>query len=180
MLKKKNLNQKKNLLKIPKIYIQPLSLATKTLQVIQDEFHVDYDVKHVKYFRQIPTNADIYEFYVEHQFNMFHFDLLVLYNRMDREAYRVNKMDGCSFLKNPSSNRIFNNFYQSILVNKTAFKCPIKAGRYYLQPKITATVIPSVHPKGNFSFKVLIKQGTQSNEDAVLDLNWKYRVMKVK
>ena len=134
----------------------------------------------MKYFRQILTNPEIYEFYVDHQFNMFHCDMLVLWNSNARDVYRVNKMDGCSFLKNPLSNRIFSNFYQSMLVNKTTFKCPIKAGRYYLKPKLTAAVIPSIHPKGNFTFKVLIKQSTNSNENAVLDLIWKYRMTKGK
>ncbi|KAI8127281.1 hypothetical protein CVS40_3081 [Lucilia cuprina] len=151
----------------------------KSLRLYHDNFLVDFDPYHVEFFRKISNKSSIYEFAVKREVSRFYIDMFVRWNTKDKEVYKVTNMAGCVFLSNPLMNRLFYNFYKNLLVNETLFTCPIKRGQYYLRTQISKNVMPPIHPKGNFTFNVLIKNNT-SNDGAMLDFRWMYRLQNGK
>lgn len=160
------------------MYFQPISFM-KNLRFLQDNFFVDFDTYHVNFFRKISENSSIYEFLVKREVDSFFIDMFVRWNSKNKEVYRVTNMDGCVFLSNPLMNRLFYNFYKNLLVNSTLFTCPIKKGQYFLRTEMSKSVMPAIHPKGNFTFNVRIKNST-SNDGILLDFIWNYRILKNK
>lgn len=143
-----------------------------------DSFHANYGSHHVKYFRKTSPESNIYEFEIIKPVSKFYIDAYVKSNSKNKEVYNIKNMDGCIFMSNPLVNRLFHNFYKSLLVNKTFYSCPMKIGTYFIRNEFSKNIMSPIHPRGNFTLNVQLKNNT--NNGVLLDLNWSYRLVKVK
>lgn len=88
---------------------------TQHLNFIFEKFNVSFNVKYVEYFKNIPSDRDVYEFKVIEEVNTFSMDIRVNSFAKNKEIYKMSNIDGCFFLKNTLSNRIFHNFYKPLM-----------------------------------------------------------------
>lgn len=151
---------------------------TQHLNFIFEKFNVSFNVKYVEYFKNIPSDRYVYEFKVIEEVNTFSMDIRVNSFAKNKEIYKMSNIDGCFFLKNTLSNRIFHNFYKRLLVNRTTFNCPIEKGIYYIRNKFWKTVLPPIHPRGHYNLNVKIK--TPDAIKPALDFTWTYSIVNVK
>ncbi|KAH8237158.1 hypothetical protein KR038_005735 [Drosophila bunnanda] len=93
-----------------------------------------------------------------------------------RTVYKVGNFSLCHFLNNRSISKIFSVFYEEIVGNSTAFKCPIHPGIYYLKNSFGSKMVPAFHPSGTFRLSSGIK--TEQKGPIVLELIWRYRVIR--
>lgn len=146
-----------------------------TLQL--EAFVPSFDSVYVADFRPIKSMGNIYELVVIKDIKAIFIDVLVTALDNERVAYKLNNLEGCTFLSNPLFNRVFYAFYKSLVVNSsTPMSCPIKAGSYLLRNEFNKSSFPQIHRKGNFSLNLKIKSNVY--DKVVLNLNWIYRFVR--
>ncbi|XP_075168508.1 uncharacterized protein LOC142240687 [Haematobia irritans] len=154
--------------------IMPLS---KSIKFIVDHFEATPDTVYIKEFRRISDDDNIYDCVIVKDIKAFYIDVIINQVDKDKEMYKINNMEGCSFLSNPLLNRVFHGFYQHLLVNHSdPLKCPVKSGSYLFRNAFNKAALPQMHPRGNFSLNIYLKSNTF--DETMLNLKWLYRLVK--
>lgn len=150
---------------------------TKSVKFILQDFLASVDSVYVKEFRRLSPGGNIYNLHIVKDIKVLFIDVVIYQSGKSREVYKLNNMEGCTFLSNPLLNRVFHGFYENLVVNKTnPMKCPIKTGSYLFRNAFNKNALPQIHPKGNFTLNLRLKANTF--DSVMLELKWLYRLTK--
>lgn len=143
----------------------------------------DHDM--VEYFDLVPGSEMIYRFKVVRPATRFFIGIRMRVQKTKRIMYKIENLDGCQFLNTPLMNRIFGEFYRNLLVNNTAFHCPIGTGEHFLRNLATSylasgNLLPSIHPVGHFQLTVTVTKQPFNATSLIMQMVWNYSVTNIK
>lgn len=138
----------------------------------------DHDM--VEYFDRVPGSELIYRFKVVKMATRFFISIRIRVLKTKRIMYKIENLDGCQFLNTPLMNKIFSEFYRNLLVNNTAFHCPIRTGEHFLHNLATANLLPTIHPLGHFQLTVTVTKQPYNATSLIMQMIWNYSVTNIK
>lgn len=138
----------------------------------------DHDM--VEYFDLVPGSEMIYRFKVMRPATRFFIGISMRVLKTKRIMYKIENLDGCQFLNTPLMNKIFSEFYRNLLVNNTAFHCPIRTGVHFLRNLATANLLPTIHPVGHFQLTVTVTKQPFNATSLIMQMIWNYSVTNIK
>lgn len=138
----------------------------------------DHDM--VEYFERVPSSKLIYRFKVVKMATRFFIGIRLRVLKTKKIMYKIENIDGCQFLETPLMNKIFAEFYRNLLVNNTAFHCPIREGEHYLRNLATANLLPAIHPVGHFQLTMTVTKQPFNASSLIMQMIWNYRVANIK
>ncbi|KAH8394717.1 hypothetical protein KR222_002424, partial [Zaprionus bogoriensis] len=138
----------------------------------------DHDM--VEYFDLVPGSDMIYRFKVIKLATRFFISITLRVLKTKKIMYKVDKLDGCQFLKSPLMNQVFGEFYHNLLVNNTSFHCPIRTGVHFLRNLLTANLLPTLHPAGHFQLTVSVRKAPLNATSMIMQMVWNYSITHIK
>lgn len=138
----------------------------------------DHDM--VEYFDLVPGSQLIYRFKVVKMATRFYIGISLRVLKTKKIMYKIENLDGCQFLNTPLMNKIFSEFYRNLLVNNTAFHCPIRTGEHFLRNLATANLLPAIHPLGHFQLTVTVTKQPYNMTSLIMQMIWNYSVTNIK
>jgi len=136
-----------------------------------------YNRSYVEYFGLAPGESQMLMINVTKVVKTAFMDNRIENEATNRTVFNIKNFAVCNFLNNRLLPKLYSAFYEELVGNFTAFKCPISPGVYYLKNNIREVVVPFFHPPGKFRLIVLLK--TEIEGSSVVELFWRYRVISL-
>ncbi|KAH8367197.1 hypothetical protein KR084_007831 [Drosophila pseudotakahashii] len=144
-----------------------------------ESLETNCDHNFVEYFHKVPNTKLLYTFRVVKLAPAFTIDMNVKVLKTQRIMYKMENVKGCDFLNNPLLFKVFGETYKHLVVNGSYFKCPIKPKVYYIKNEGVVSMIPGIHPPGRFQLTTRIRM-TESRHPFVMEMVWKYKIVRIK
>ncbi|XP_017053586.1 uncharacterized protein LOC108096486 [Drosophila ficusphila] len=158
---------------------KPIVFQNGNTKFIQESFKTGCDHDFVEYFRKVPNSTSLHTFRVVKLAADFTIDITIKVMKTQRIMYKMEKFKGCDFLNNPMLTKIFGEAYNSLVVNGSHFKCPIKPNVYYIKTDKMLQMIPNIHPPGRFQLSVRIKMA-ENKKPFVMEILLRYQIVRIK
>ncbi|XP_017860795.1 PREDICTED: uncharacterized protein LOC108612425 [Drosophila arizonae] len=133
----------------------------------------------VEYFRKVPNERFLYTFRVVKPATSFTISITLSTVKSKRIMYKIDKLNGCQFLKNQMMNKFLSQIYRALVVNNTLFECPIRANVYFLRNLINPKIMPHFHPLGYYQLSIRIEM-PENRKPLIMEILSKYFVLAIK